>query len=56
MGRDDLDDLHATAVTIPCRYCGAGEGELCVNKTTDARLSTRIPHAQRLRDSTEVPF
>lgn len=56
MTRDDLDDLHATAVTIRCTYCGAGIGELCVNKTTDENLSCRVPHTVRLRQSTEVPF
>lgn len=54
--RDTTDDLHATAVTIPCTYCGAAIGQVCVNKTTDNHLSTRIPHPQRLRDSQEVPF
>lgn len=56
MTRDDLDDLHATAVTIRCTYCGAGIGELCVNKTTDGGLTTRIPHPRRLADSQAVPF
>ena len=54
--RESTDDLHATAVTIPCRECGAAIGELCVNKTTEERLATRIPHPRRLRDAEEVPF
>lgn len=54
--RDTTADLHATAVTVPCRYCGAAVGEKCVNKTTDPVTVSFIPHAQRLRDSQEVPF
>lgn len=56
MSRDELDDLHATAMTITCRDCGVAIGELCVNKSTDANLTTRIPHPRRLRDCQEVPF
>ena len=56
MSRDELDDLHATAMTIACRDCGVAIGELCVNKLTDANLKTRIPHPRRLADSQVVPF
>jgi hypothetical protein len=56
MTRDDLDDLHAAAVTIRCTYCGAGIGELCVNRRSPEQTTCRVPHAHRLRDSTEVPF
>jgi len=52
--RDELDDLHATAVTIPCRYCGAGRGEPCRNRKSGT--PTKIPHGHRLRQSQEVPF
>ena len=51
-----LDDLHAIAVTIPCRYCGAGRGEPCRNRRAKPPTPTKIPHAHRLRDAEEVPF
>lgn len=51
-----IDDLHATASIVGCRYCGAPEGGRCVNKTRNNEPTT-VPHAQRLLDAEkEMPF
>lgn len=50
------DELHATAVTVPCPYCRAPEGELCRNNTVSPPTTSRIPHNARLKLAEEVPF
>lgn len=49
-------ELHAIALTVPCRYCSAKEGEPCINHTVKNKPPTRIPHPQRITDAEEIPF
>ena len=51
-----LEQLHANAQTIVCRYCHAEIGKPCVNRSLDVATPTKVPHARRITDSQEVPF
>lgn len=51
-----LEELHATARTIPCAYCGAQIGQPCINRAIDSHPPTRVPHATRIAAAEETPF
>lgn len=52
----EIDDLHAQAVTVPCKHCGQPIGQPCINPSLDDKPPTRIPHTARLLAAEEVPF
>lgn len=49
-------ELHAIALTVPCRYCHAPAGKPCTNQALEDRPPTRIPHTPRITDAEEIPF
>jgi hypothetical protein len=48
--------MHATALTIGCRYCGSEPGQPCTNSTLKSKPPTKIPHPMRINDAEETPF
>jgi hypothetical protein len=48
--------MHATALTIGCRYCNAQPGYPCINSTLKSKPPTKIPHPMRINDAEETPF
>ncbi|MFZ4702297.1 MAG: zinc finger domain-containing protein [Candidatus Methylumidiphilus sp.] len=48
--------MHATAITIGCRYCNADPGHPCINSTLKSNPPTKIPHPIRINDAEETPF
>lgn len=48
----DLRELHTASQRVPCPWCRAPIGQVCVNQASQpVGQPCRIPHADRIRDA-----